>query len=151
LARLTFVVTGSGWFRVLASAGAVLGLLFAVALLPGAVLGDRLTPAQAERSIRSHLQAQAALRFHKRLESAPRAERVRINALYREEIRAIRQLDVVSLDVDTVLFGYTKIRRSFVVELVTLGQDGHPSTRYYCFLSGYLTGECARWNWWLAF
>jgi hypothetical protein len=146
-------VIGCGWpgaLRVLAVAGAFLGLLFAIALLPTQLFGDRLSPAQAERSIRSHLQTQAALRFQKQLDGAPRGERIALEARYREERRALGALEVLSLDVDTVLFGYTRIRRSFVVELIALDAEQELSTRYYCFLSSHLTGECARWNWWLA-
>jgi hypothetical protein len=126
---LTFVGGGrSGGVFALASAGAVLALVLGIGLLPGLLCGETLTPAEAERSIRSHLRAQAALAG--RRPGAP--------------------LEVVSVDVDTVVFGYSRIRRSFVVELVSRGADQQLRTRYYCFLSSYLTGECGRWNWFLA-
>jgi hypothetical protein len=153
VARLSLVVSGSGWpgaLRAVAVAGTFLGLLLALALLPGWLCSDSLTPAEAERSIRMHLRSQAALRFQERLSGARRSQRAALNAGFRRERLALREMDTVSLDVDTVLFGYTRIRRSFVVEWVTRGPDGTLSTRYYCFLSGHLTGECGRWNWWLA-
>ncbi|HSB69337.1 MAG TPA: hypothetical protein VLT62_08410 [Candidatus Methylomirabilis sp.] len=144
--RVTFV-SRRGWLEVVLVSIAFLSALAIVSALPGRLFGTVLSPAEAEESILSHLVAQATLQFHRRLGEVTPGERGRLQAGYLAEVESLKAREFVSVDVDTVIFGFFKIRRSFVVKAVTRAQDQQPSTHYYCFMGKYLTGECTRWHW----
>jgi hypothetical protein len=145
---ITFVLRGwIGGGLILVGALTVVG---AIAVLPGILFGTRLTAPEAEQSIRDHLLARVSLCFSEAISSAPDAGRGALGARYFEAVESLEAVKFVSVDVDTVIFSYGRINKSFVVEAVMLGKDQKPETRYFCFMGQYVTGECSKWNWLLA-
>jgi hypothetical protein len=147
------LVSKRKWVVVSLAAGVI--VLFVAALiglcaLPGILFGSRLAAAEAEESIRRYLILQASASFYERLGPAGKTAGG-LDARYLAEVaQPLDAIQFVSVDVDTVIFGAFSIRRSFVVEVIMRGRDGNQSTHYYCFIDKYLTGECSRWNWFLA-
>jgi hypothetical protein len=84
---------------------------------------------------------------HIRYSNAGAGERTALNSCYAAEVESLRQLQFISVDVDTVIFGLFKINRSFVVKVVVRGGDERLSTHYFHFWSKVLTGECSRLQW----
>jgi hypothetical protein len=105
---------------------AVLALLVGLHALPVALFGDPLTEREAERAIRLHLRAQTAAR--------------------REA--ALPAVEVI--DVDKSIFGLFSFKGWYVAEARMQGGGGRPATRYFCFVSHALLGECGAWRWRLA-
>ena len=140
------------WLSAVLIAGTLLAVVAAVVclmMLPGLLFGTRLEPAEAEASIRGRMLAQVAQNFQGRWAgSSGNGEIARRQ--YEAEIERIKALQFVSVDVDTLIFAAFRVRRSFVVKAVTRQKDGPADTRYYCFLGTYLTGDCAKWHWYLA-
>lgn len=146
---ITFI-SRHGWTGAVLAALVVLSLLVVISALPGLLFGTTLTPAEAETSIRGHLLTQAAMNFRQQTVSATPEEQQRLLIRYTTELESIQKRRFLSTDVDTVIFGFFSIRRSFVAEVVTAADTRQPTVRYYCFVGHYITGECSRWNWWLA-
>ena len=91
---------------------ALVAALIGVSMLFGALLGTRLTPAEAEQSIRGHLLAQAGSRFQERAAGATSEARAVLLARYTEEIDLLKAVKFDSIDVDTSIFGILSIRRA---------------------------------------
>jgi hypothetical protein len=149
---MTFVAR-RGWIGVALALGvtlAVISALIGVSMLPGILFGTRLTTAEAAENIRGYLLSQATKKFYERIASTTRDERDTLQARYAAEVELLKAVEFVSVDVDTVIFSAFKMHRSFVVEVVIRGKDQPLSTHYFCFVSKYLTGECAQWHWFFA-
>jgi hypothetical protein len=151
--RLTITLRSKRpWGGVGLAVAALLSILFVLiglSMLPGILFGTTLTPTEAEESIRRHLLLRAVGSFDQRskpIGDSSDASRARYAAAF----ASLKSLEFVSVDVDTVIFSAFRISRSFVVRVEMRGKDQEPSTRYFCFLGKYLTGECSRWNWSLA-
>jgi hypothetical protein len=128
----------------------VVSIMIGISALPGMIFSTVLTPAEAESTIRGHLLSENALHFGKQIADADPEHRVLLESRYFEEKASIKALEFVSVDVDTVIFSFFRINRSFVAKAVIRGNDQKLSTRYYCFIGKYLTRECSAWNWLIA-
>jgi hypothetical protein len=146
--RWTMIYEGQprwvGVVVVIAAVLAILAVIFGLMMLPGLLFGSDLPRPQIQTSVRGHLFAQAA----RGLQGGSQDEESRKR--YEAEIERIKTLKFVDIDVDTVIFSAFRARRSYVVEVVMEGGGGARETRYFCFLGNHLSGECARWNWYLA-
>jgi hypothetical protein len=121
-----------------------------VSALPGLLFGTVLTPLEAEATIRQHLVAQAAMKFHRQmLEMKPEVQQTPLDR-YSSEIESLTAREFVSADVATVIFGFFSIRRNFVVKTVIREKDQRVSVRYYFFMDKCITGECPKWAWFFA-
>jgi hypothetical protein len=146
---VTFVVR-HGWVGVVLVVGAALACIATViglSMLPGILFGTRLSAAEAEESIRSHLLSQAITSFYERVPSATWDDRKDLQARYVAEVEPLKAVAFVSVDVDTVIFSAFKMPRSFVVQVVMRDKDQRLSTHYFCFVGTYVTGACATWRW----
>jgi hypothetical protein len=123
---VTISAGGSGRRGIVFSLAVLLAVIAGVMLLsalPGLMFGARLSADDAAHSIRLALAAERAVAGSTFDTTSVRVGRVR-----------------------TVIFGAFSIKRSFVAE-ATVAEAGRPAeTRYYCFVSRYLTGECSRLN-----
>ena len=140
------------WLSAVLIAGvllAVVAALVGLMMLPGLLFGTRLEPAEAEAGIRGRMLAEVAQRYQGSW-GGTGEERAQAQQRYEAEIERIRGIEFASTDVDTSVFSAFRMRQSFVVKAVIRQKDGIAETRYYCFLGTYLTGDCATWNWYLA-
>jgi hypothetical protein len=136
-----------GALLVMAAGLACIVSMVALSALPAVLFGTKLTDSEAEESIRRYLLSQAITAFYRR---TPR-DAADLQSRYSVEVlQPLEKIEVLSIDVDTVIFSAFSIRRSFVAKAVVRGEAQSPATRYFCFMGTYLTGECARWNWFLA-
>ncbi|MGZ9129669.1 MAG: hypothetical protein ACXW4Z_17990 [Candidatus Binatia bacterium] len=147
---ITFV-TRRKWSAValaISVALSVLVILIGISMLPGMLFGTTLTTAVAEESIRRHLLSRAIVSFHERSKGEKPDT---LHGGYQAQVlESLNAVEFITVNVDTVVFSAFKISRGFVAEVVIRGKDGTHLTRYYCFAGTYLTGECSKWNWLLA-
>lgn len=146
--RWTVIYAGQPrWVRVaivIAAVLAILAVIFGLMMLPALLFGSDLPRPQVQVGIRGHLYSQAARGF----QGGPQDEESRKR--YEAELEGIKAVKFVDIHVDTVIFSAFSVKRRYVVKVVMEGRDGGRQARYFCFLGNYLTGECARWNWYLA-
>jgi hypothetical protein len=117
-----------------------------VSMLPARLFGSTLTTAEAEDSIRAHLVSQTATHYAQRLATTTRDDRYTLEAQYFTEVEVLKALVFVSVDVNKSIFSAFSMNPHFVVKTVMRGKDHQLSTRYFCFQSKYLLGQCSKWQ-----